>query len=166
MRDVGCTTPFGPNKTNICRLSRDLGFQAKRIFQRIYSHHASDRCIDPCHTILPSIAITDRRNGSFRSAKIKIPHKVKEMTSTFSYSFLSLIAEVGGYVGLFLGVSVSDINSFMEALVSKIISICKGKCLKKNQDNVQMVKILKVQSFDVQKPKLEDNLKKSERLSG
>ena len=138
MNDVGCTTPFGPNKTNICRFE-ELGHRASKKFHGVYSKYLTYHCFDPCHTILPSIAITDRSNNSYRSARIKIPLKVKQMTSRFSYDFLSLIAEVGGYVGLFLGVSVTDINSFVEALVLKIILVCKRKVLKKNVVKVNKV---------------------------
>ena len=37
----------------------------------------------------------------------------------FLYSPLSLIAEVGGYVGLFLGVSVKQFSTMMELLFNR-----------------------------------------------
>ena len=39
----------------------------------------------------------------------------------FLYSTLSLIAEIGGYVGLFLGVSVYQISSLAEMIFVQII---------------------------------------------
>ena len=46
------------------------------------------------------------------SAKLEISTKenLKVTEAYLLYSFLSLIAEVGSYVGLFLGVSINQIN--------------------------------------------------------
>ena len=42
---------------------------------------------------------------------------IKVTTSYWSYSGLSLLAEVGGYVGLFLGVSVNQISDIFERIL-------------------------------------------------
>ena len=39
---------------------------------------------------------------------------IKVTDSFWSYSTLSLLAEVGGYVGLFLGISLNQITKFIE----------------------------------------------------
>ena len=41
----------------------------------------------------------------------------------YLYSGLSMIAEIGGYVGLFLGVSVNHITTLMEYLALKFEKI-------------------------------------------
>ena len=44
--------------------------------------------------------------------------KYIKVTSTYwSYAGLSLVAEVGGYVGLFLGVSVNQISDIFERIL-------------------------------------------------
>lgn len=48
------------------------------------------------------------------------PELVNVMVSDYTYSVLSLVAEVGGYVGLFLGISVLQISGLMEALLRKL----------------------------------------------
>ena len=45
---------------------------------------------------------------------------VKVTKSYYTYSPLSLIAEIGGYVGLFLGVSVNMVTNLLEFLVAKL----------------------------------------------
>ena len=42
---------------------------------------------------------------------------IKVTTGKYLYSELSLIAEIGGYVGLFLGVSVNQISNFLDFLL-------------------------------------------------
>ena len=42
---------------------------------------------------------------------------IKVSETEWSYSSLSLLAEVGGYVGLFLGISVNQISSVLENLI-------------------------------------------------
>ena len=41
---------------------------------------------------------------------------IKVVHSFFLYSFLSVVAEIGGYVGLFLGVSVNQIPNLMDTI--------------------------------------------------
>ena len=48
------------------------------------------------------------------------------MKSYLSYTGVSLLAEVGGYVGLLLGVSLMNITS----LIDKLLTIINLKCSK------------------------------------
>ena len=52
--------------------------------------------------------------------KIHFEEIIKVTNGYYLYSGLSLIAEIGGYVGQFLGVSVNQITDLMEALLSKL----------------------------------------------
>ena len=45
---------------------------------------------------------------------------IKVTDEQYLYSGLSLIAEIGGYVGLFLGVSVNQIIDLADVLITKI----------------------------------------------
>ena len=46
----------------------------------------------------------------------------QETVANYTYSFLSLVAEFGGYVGLFLGMSVNQIADIVNALVKKMFT--------------------------------------------
>ncbi len=45
----------------------------------------------------------------------------------WSYQFMSYIAEVGGYVGLFLGYAVLDLTDVINNIISKINQLFKFK---------------------------------------
>ena len=51
---------------------------------------------------------------------INFQENVEVVSSYYLYSGLSLIAEVGGYVGLFLGVSINQIANFIEWILTRI----------------------------------------------
>ena len=54
------------------------------------------------------------------SIQIGFEKIIKVTKGYYAYSELSLIAEIGGYVGLFLGVSVNQITNLIEYLVLRI----------------------------------------------
>ena len=54
-------------------------------------------------------------NGSF--AKLYIKNNVKVSQSIIDYSAISLMAEVGGYLGLLLGTSLFDITFLIDVII-------------------------------------------------
>ena len=54
------------------------------------------------------------------SLELNFENVIKVNKGYYAYSELSLIAEIGGYVGLFLGVSVNQITNLIEFVVLKI----------------------------------------------
>ena len=44
-------------------------------------------------------------------------------TSSIPYGFLEMLAEVGGYVGLFLGVSIQQLVAMPESFIIKLYKI-------------------------------------------
>ena len=54
------------------------------------------------------------------SLELNFENVIKVNKGYHAYSELSLIAEIGGYVGLFLGVSVNQITNLIEYVVLKI----------------------------------------------
>ena len=47
---------------------------------------------------------------------------IKLTKATYLYSTLSLIAEIGGFVGLFLGVSIIQVNAVIDKIFDVICS--------------------------------------------
>ena len=112
LEQFGCTTPFGPKKSNIC-LNQTLGQNAIELLNQMRIP-ANNRCLDPCTTVVPYLSIIAReQNSKSSSLSLKLPRKIKVMSSYLSYKVLSLIAEIGGYVGLFLGVSILDLKNIL-----------------------------------------------------
>ena len=116
MDTIGCTTPLGHIHDHICT-TPDEAQKASKIYVDILVRN-NYNCMDPCNTILTHYSIirkeSTRKNLS--ELKINFPKKIKTVTSYQAYSFLSLIAEIGGYVGLFMGVSVLDIINVVNFL--------------------------------------------------
>ena len=124
MERFGCTTPFGPNKNAICT-DREIGRKALEFYREIVEkNHTNSTCLNPCTLSFQRFIQTkddlqpyvDKKKASV--LKIASREKIKVMRAHELYLFDNLLGEVGGYVGLFLGVSfvqIGDlINSFMK----------------------------------------------------
>ena len=117
MDKFGCTTPFGHYLNNICT-DNVTGQQAFELFDTLSKkRHFIEECPYPC-TFLKLSAIYFRPRENLKYIKMDFNQYVKVTEAYFSYTELELIAELGGYVGLFLGISVFDVN----LIVSKVLS--------------------------------------------
>ena len=109
MEKFGCTTPFGSLQDNICK-DNTTGKQALDLFHKLLNkRHFIEECLYPCEFLkLFVISVHGRENED--SFKLDFNQYIKVTEAYYSYTELELIAEFGGYVGLFLGISVFDIN--------------------------------------------------------
>ena len=71
-------------------------------------------------TIIPTLSIRSKDDVGFALLTLEFPSRIKVVEAYPAYIFLSLVAEVGGYVGLFLGVSLLDFRNVVIAGVEKI----------------------------------------------
>ena len=109
MERIGCTTPFGLDLDNICT-EQNKSLDATILFWEILNNkkEAND-CPYPCHFLTSQITTTNY-NPSSDQIYLKFDKYIKVTTSTYGYTELELLAELGGYVGLFLGLSVFDLR--------------------------------------------------------
>ena len=109
MEKFGCTTPFGYHQDNICK-DNTTGKQALDLFHKLLDkRHFIEECLYPCEFVkLFVISVNGRENED--SFKFDFNQYIKVTEAYYYYTELELIAEFGGYVGLFLGISVFDIN--------------------------------------------------------
>ena len=127
MASLGCTTPWnGIDKTSICT-DADKGKEAIKLYKMAFGV-ANNNCSSSCQYITTRVIKTDNQlqplvNGKgIGFMKIISRENIKLTRATYMYTTLELIAEIGGYVGLFLGVSIIQVN----ALFDKIFDfICK-----------------------------------------
>ena len=129
LEKVGCTTPFGIDKNKICVNESDAN-KALKIYDEgmnMWRWNGSDllttECLNPCSVLTFS-------TKDIKSEKTSAPHRalvhinfeeqIKVTTDYHTYTALSLIAEIGGYVGLFLGISVNQVIDLLGFLVVKI----------------------------------------------
>ena len=101
--------------------------KAMNIYRNNFYEENYGGCLNPCSFF--SITATKTMYKEIKSffgfgrtpsqLKIHFEEIIKVTNGYYLYSGLSLIAEIGGYVGLFLGVSVNQITELMEVLISK-----------------------------------------------
>ena len=123
--EIGCTTPYNPDKSNIC-LEQNQANQAMNIFDDITIQNqtkARKLCPRPCQQYI--IGFSNKEiswSNSIRSPTLRMefPKYIRVSSSSYSYTLLELLAEVGGYVGLFLGVSINQISDLLTILATKI----------------------------------------------
>ena len=109
MKRIGCTTPFGLELDNICT-EQNKSLEANQLFWDIFfNKNKAQECPYPCNFLRNWITTTDYSNNSEWIGLI-FDEYIKVTTSTYGYTELELLAELGGYVGLFLGLSVFDLR--------------------------------------------------------
>lgn len=87
--------------------------QAKEIYEN-HRFNYQGKCLMPCsYLTLDAILMKERDYTKTKPGFKKISYislrfgdSIKVLKAHFLYSTLSLIAEIGGYVGLFLGLSI------------------------------------------------------------
>ena len=123
MNLFGCTTPFVPNKESICT-ERQTGRQVLDMYKnRIEKNSTNTTCLNPCTLSFQRFIQTkddlqpyvDKKKASV--LKIASREKIKVMRAHELYLWDSLLGEVGGYVGLFLGVSILQIGDLINSFL-------------------------------------------------
>ena len=117
---VGCTTPFGHDKSQICRQEDDAGKAFEIFANEIFME---SNCSNPCSLFSLAISNEEKQsstNATYANLRIVFPKTIKVYDRSYTYSSLSLLAEIGGYVGLFLGISINQVIYLLEYLVAKL----------------------------------------------
>ena len=137
LETFGCTTPFGANKDKICQ-DQVIGSKALKLYKDTFMNKRATNCNSPCSFVsTKAIKIKDEKindtikiNGELKTynfVKILFKKNIKVVVAYPTYSGISLIAEIGGYVGLFLGVSVNQVSALMYIVLDKIECLFKRK---------------------------------------
>ena len=112
MERIGCTTPYGLDLDNICTEQKKSS-EAYGLFLGILYNLKKAECPYPCKFLinrLTTIGHKDKANNDSSEICLKFDEYIKVTSSIYSYTELELLAELGGYVGLFLGLSVFDLR--------------------------------------------------------
>ena len=125
---VGCTNPYALNKTKICTDANKME-KANDIYGTfMYSNSEMnyEGCYYPCsYFIVPgkNYQVSDS-DSEYAEVILRFEQLIKETKSYYTYSGLSLIAEIGGYVGLFLGISINQLTNLWDILDVLIARMC------------------------------------------
>ena len=127
MKKIGCTSPFVGNLNNICT-DRNNSVEAMQLYKfLIYLRDTINKCSYPCNHFLQirfrashDIAPGCESWACDTKAEIQFDKFIKVSTSYYAYTELELLAEFGGYVGLFLGVSIFHLNGAFNKILQLI----------------------------------------------
>ena len=131
---LGCTSPYGRNKSSICT-DKEKSTLAYDLFENLTLNNLTDannRCPKSCTyqmTSFSSFLKEDNGDPDQGSLYLKFQRFIKVSRSRYAYTWLELLAEVGGYVGLFLGVSVNQTLPILKKMFY-FLQFLKTKCLK------------------------------------
>ena len=120
MEKWGCTTPYGLNKSHICTDQEKMKEAAIYFDQNLMAFDEFGECLLPCTTIIPTLSMRSKSDVGFAFLSLEFPARIKVVEAYPAYIFLSFVAEVGGFVGLFLGVSLLDFRGVVIELFETI----------------------------------------------
>ena len=123
LNKVGCTTVFAQDKNKICHNNDEVN-AAMEIFFKNSNNYFSRNCSFPCSiftfTTIDYYEPNNMKNSSSARVSINFEEIIRVTRDYYTYTEISLIAEIGGYVGLFLGVSINQVTNLMDFIALKI----------------------------------------------
>ena len=126
MKYFGCQSPFGYEiqERQICS-DKDKAYNVS-IYEKSFADtndSLKENCPYPCNFMNLDLVVINDLIHSNRYLKISFPQTVKETVFEYSYGGLELLAEFGGFVGIFTGMSVLQLSSWSTNLIRNGISI-------------------------------------------
>ena len=126
MEKIGCVTPFGITKDNICK-DPAKSKEAFKLFSeyRIYgSSNKSLACLKPCSFLNIKLSKSNENSSEKKDGRLIFFFKefIQETSSYYSYGSREFIAEIGGFIGLFIGVSIYQLADLFENIIRKLNS--------------------------------------------
>ena len=123
MNEVGCTVPYLPNvKDKIC-----TDYESARKAFDIHWFRVTNQqhdCQAPCTYILTELSkssnyYTAKTNDNSTIFKVYFQENISLSKEDYIFPFLSLVADLGAYLTILLGVSLLDAISFMYKCLEK-----------------------------------------------
>ena len=94
-----------------------IGFITKGFKLKIAFIHANSLKVQWQHSKRNEINM-----GSSNTTQLKFEKFIKVTKAVYSYTELELLAEFGGYVGLFLGISVFHVSQVVDKILDKLMT--------------------------------------------
>ena len=113
METLNCTWPLLRNKDHICT-EQDKVNVAQKIGTDYFKRRKGSNCASSCSFLKVSYFLRREQKSKEQQIRFMFPESIKVQAAFYVYKELSLIAEVGGYVGLFLGWSVYQITDLLD----------------------------------------------------
>ena len=121
MDEISCTTPFVVNLDHICK-DLNNSKKARELYHRLHQKtHKIKDCLYPCKFIKIAVVPYKKRSDK-NTTRLKFDKFIKVTKAVYSYTELELLAEFGGYVGLFLGFSVFQVSQVVNKILDKLMN--------------------------------------------
>ena len=100
----------------MCEMQKLQICKSKFLTQYSWENELGNNCPEPCSLTQTKITKINLESydDNYALLRCRFHEKVKVTTAYYSYSGMSLIAEIGGHVGLFLGFSLFNIGFHLE----------------------------------------------------
>jgi hypothetical protein len=120
MDKIGCTTPFVVNLDHICK-DLNNSKKARELYHHLHQKtHKIKDCLYPCKFIKIAV-IPYKKRSDKNTTRLKFDKFIKVTKAAYSYTELELLAEFGGYMGLFLGFSVFQVSHVVDKILDKLM---------------------------------------------
>ena len=117
IKQIGCTTPYGLNKSMICKETE----KAQKALDLFAKMQRNSSCLNPCTYLVPQTYFTyQKKNNQRFQLYLSNNGAVKVTRSELAYDTLTLLADIGGYVGLFLGIAIVHVKEIFQILALKM----------------------------------------------
>ena len=123
MEVLGCTTPYLTDKSKVCT-DQEKALRANDLYKdlkKLAYKDAIPECPKPCKNLMIDFGRSSitKIEEPIAGLIIRLRKYIKVSTVSYTYKGLELFAEVGGYLGLFLGISLSQLPGLIASLVQK-----------------------------------------------
>ena len=114
VQKYGCSTPFGSNKTNMCKkIDTTKYFE---IYSKVQLNGSNPT---PCK-FLGNFYLSEKKATLPGLHIFAFSSFVQKYESKYSYQWLDLFADLGGYLGIFLGTSLFQLKDGFAYLIKKL----------------------------------------------
>ncbi|XP_023349378.1 uncharacterized protein LOC111718108 [Eurytemora carolleeae] len=125
--EYGCISPWNnvPSNYSVCK-NKTCTSGVNDIVLNWVNGFNDSMCGSPCESseVMFASQFSYKVEGmGYGYLAITFKQSVKVTRSSIPYGFLEMLAEVGGYVGLFLGVSIQQLVAMPETFIDKIYKI-------------------------------------------
>ena len=122
LKHHGCVFPLKTNKPNHTKCIIEKSHKSH--WYTVIADHFQDWCLLPCETMKVMFAgfdsTTDNGIENETYVRFYMKDQIQVKTSILSYTKVSFLAEVGGYIGMLLGVSLMDFASLIDRMFAII----------------------------------------------
>lgn len=119
--EMGCTVPYLPdNDYPIC--NSDLLTKGYKLYDSLISGSQRLLCQKPCSfmTVFVGFPFSEPRTDDLAQTVLNLKSTTRVKKTVLNYESLSMLAEIGGYSGLLLGVSLVNINRIVHFFANKM----------------------------------------------